>query len=54
MVLDDEPGQTHSVTRRAETRASPTIHHWTDVKAGIAEMRRVARHRLVILPCDSA
>jgi len=30
-----------------------TIHHWTDLEAGIAEMRRVARHRVVILTCDS-
>jgi SAM-dependent methyltransferase len=26
-----------------------TIHHWSDVAAGIAEMRRVARRRVVIL-----
>lgn len=26
-----------------------TIHHWTDLAAGIAEMRRVARDRLVFL-----
>jgi SAM-dependent methyltransferase len=31
-----------------------TIHHWTDVEAGIAEMRRVARRRLVILTWDAA
>ena len=24
-----------------------TVHHWSDVAAGVAEMRRVARHRLV-------
>ncbi len=24
-----------------------TVHHWTDVRAGVAEMRRVARRRLV-------
>jgi SAM-dependent methyltransferase len=29
-----------------------TIHHWSDVAAGIAEMRRVARRRLVILTWD--
>jgi SAM-dependent methyltransferase len=29
-----------------------TIQHWTDVDMGIAEMRRVARHRVVILTCD--
>ena len=26
-----------------------TVHHWTDVAAGVAEMRRIARHRLVFL-----
>jgi SAM-dependent methyltransferase len=25
-----------------------TVHHWSDVAAGIAEMRRIARHRLVV------
>jgi SAM-dependent methyltransferase len=31
-----------------------TIHHWTDVEAGIAELRRVARHRVVILTWDQS
>jgi len=31
-----------------------TIHHWTDVEAGIAELRRVARRRVVILTWDQA
>ena len=31
-----------------------TIHHWTDVAAGIAEMRRIARHRIVVLTWDPA
>ncbi len=26
-----------------------TVHHWTDLAAGISEMRRIARHRLVLL-----
>jgi SAM-dependent methyltransferase len=30
-----------------------TIHHWTDVRAGIAEMRRIARRRLVFLTWDA-
>lgn len=30
-----------------------TIHHWTDVEAGIAEMHRVARRRIVVLTWDS-
>lgn len=29
-----------------------TVHHWTDVEAGIAELRRVARKRIVILTWD--
>lgn len=29
-----------------------TIHHWTDLAAGLAEMRRVARRRLVFLTWD--
>jgi SAM-dependent methyltransferase len=29
-----------------------TIHHWTDLAAGIAEMRRIARRRLVFLTWD--
>jgi SAM-dependent methyltransferase len=31
-----------------------TVHHWTDVEAGIAELRRVARQRIVILTWDQA
>ncbi|GAA3997407.1 class I SAM-dependent methyltransferase [Streptomyces plumbiresistens] len=29
-----------------------TIHHWTDLAAGIAELRRVARRRVVVLTWD--
>jgi len=29
-----------------------TVHHWSDLAAGIAEMRRIARHHLVILTWD--
>ncbi len=29
-----------------------TIHHWPDWRAGLQEMRRIARHRLVILTWD--
>lgn len=29
-----------------------TVHHWSDVTRGIAEMRRVARRRVVILTWD--
>ncbi|KIA65978.1 class I SAM-dependent methyltransferase [Nocardia vulneris] len=31
-----------------------TIHHWTDLERGIAEMIRVARRRIVILTWDHA
>ncbi|HWA54686.1 MAG TPA: class I SAM-dependent methyltransferase [Solirubrobacterales bacterium] len=30
-----------------------TIHHWDDLAAGIAEMRRVARKRIVLLTIDA-
>jgi len=29
-----------------------TVHHWTDLEAGIAELRRVARRRVVVLTWD--
>jgi SAM-dependent methyltransferase len=29
-----------------------TIHHWSDVPAGIAEMKRVARDRILVLTLD--
>ena len=30
-----------------------TIHHWSDLGAGLAEMRRVARERIVLLTIDA-
>lgn len=30
-----------------------TLHHWTDLVAGIAEMLRIATHRLVVLTWDA-
>jgi SAM-dependent methyltransferase len=30
-----------------------TIHHWSDLEAGLAEMRRVARKRIVMLTIDA-
>jgi SAM-dependent methyltransferase len=30
-----------------------TIHHWRDLEAGLAEMRRVARKRVVLLTIDA-
>jgi SAM-dependent methyltransferase len=29
-----------------------TVHHWSDLEAGISEMRRVARDRVVVLTLD--
>lgn len=29
-----------------------TIHHWSDLPRGLAELQRVARRRVVILTCD--
>lgn len=34
--------------------AALTIHHWGDLAAGLAEMRRVARKRIVVLTIDAA
>jgi SAM-dependent methyltransferase len=31
-----------------------TVHHWRDLAAGIDELRRVTRHRIVILTWDQA
>lgn len=31
-----------------------TVHHWTDLRGGLSEMRRVARDRVVILTWDPA
>lgn len=31
-----------------------TMHHWRDWRAGVAELRRVARRRIVMLTCDPA
>ena len=32
--------------------ATFTVHQWTDLKAGLAEMRRVTRDRVLVLTCD--
>jgi SAM-dependent methyltransferase len=29
-----------------------TVHHWSDLEAGVAELRRVARRRIVVLTWD--
>ncbi len=31
-----------------------TVHHWTDIEAGLREMRRVAKDRIVIMTFDPA
>lgn len=31
-----------------------TVHHWTDLAAGVAELRRIARERVVILTWDQS
>jgi SAM-dependent methyltransferase len=31
-----------------------TIHHWQNIRRGLAELRRVARHRVVILTWDKS
>jgi len=31
-----------------------TIHHWSDLAAGVAELRRVARRRIVVLTWEQA
>jgi SAM-dependent methyltransferase len=32
--------------------ATFTVHQWTDLRGGLAEMRRVTRHRVLVLTCD--
>jgi SAM-dependent methyltransferase len=36
------------------TMAVITVHHWADLAAGLAEMKRVARKRVVVLSFDPA
>ncbi|MCV7091464.1 class I SAM-dependent methyltransferase [Mycobacterium interjectum] len=36
------------------TMAILTVHHWSDVAAGIDQLRRVTRHRIVILTWDQS
>src|SRR5919199_3184901 len=31
-----------------------TVHHWSDLRAGLRELRRVARQRIVIFMCDGS
>lgn len=63
MIDQRPPGDAAVIKGRAETlpfedqsfdaaMASLTIHHWTDKPRGVAEMRRVARGKLVFLTFD--
>jgi SAM-dependent methyltransferase len=48
-VAEALPLDDHSVDA---AMAVLTIHHWSDPVRGLAEMRRVARHRVVVLTFD--
>jgi SAM-dependent methyltransferase len=63
MIRQRQSGSAPVVLARAETlpvadnaadavMALLTVHHWTDLEAGVAELRRVARRRLVVLTWD--
>ncbi|GGS38299.1 class I SAM-dependent methyltransferase [Actinokineospora fastidiosa] len=63
MIAQRPPGAAPAVRAVAEAIPLPdksvdaamavlTIHHWTDLAAGLAELRRVARSRVVILTWD--
>jgi SAM-dependent methyltransferase len=65
MIRGRPPGSAPAVLARAESLpfrsrsfdaalAVLTIHHWTSIAAGLAELHRVAIHRVVILTCDPA
>jgi SAM-dependent methyltransferase len=64
MVAQRPPGSAPAVRARAEALpladrsidaalAVNTVHHWGDERAGLRELRRVARQRVVILHRDS-
>jgi SAM-dependent methyltransferase len=63
MIAQRPPGSAPCVQAAAEAlplrdksvdaaMAMLTVHHWSDVPAGIAQLRRVTRHRIVILTWD--
>ncbi|WTW99211.1 class I SAM-dependent methyltransferase [Streptomycetaceae bacterium NBC_01309] len=63
MIAQRPPGSAPAVRALAErlplrdraadaAMALLTIHHWTDPAAGIAELRRVAKRRIVVLTWD--
>jgi SAM-dependent methyltransferase len=64
MLAQRPPGSAPAVQASAEAlpfadrsfdaaMASFTMHHWRDWRAGIAELRRVARDRIVVLTFDA-
>ena len=65
MIAQRPPGAAPVVRASAESLPFPedsfdaamaviTVHHWADPAAGLAEMRRVARRRVLILGFDAA
>ncbi len=63
MIAQRPPGSAPAVQAVAErlplrdnaadaVMAVLTVHHWTDLAAGIGELRRVARRRIVVLTWD--
>jgi SAM-dependent methyltransferase len=65
MIAQRPPGAAPAIRASAEAiplrddiadaaMAVLTVHHWNDLDAGISELRRVARRRIVILTPDPA
>jgi SAM-dependent methyltransferase len=63
MIAQRPPGAAPAVQASAEHLPFPdssfdaalavnTVHHWTDLRAGLRELRRVARRRIVFFLCD--
>jgi SAM-dependent methyltransferase len=63
MIDQRPPGSAHVIQGRAEHLPFPdgafdvalavlTVHHWDDWRVGLAEMKRVARRRVVVLTWD--
>jgi SAM-dependent methyltransferase len=64
MIAQRPPGSAPAIVASAESlpladdtvdaaMASMSLHHWSDWRAGVAEMRRVARKRLVLFSWDA-
>lgn len=63
MIAQRPPGAAPAIQAAAEALPLPddsvdaamtvlSIHHWEDWRRGVAELRRVARERVVVLTCD--